>query len=443
MKLPKTVKLVGAVVVVLTLAANTVSAAGFAVMEQSSKSLGTATAGATASENADSVFFNPAGMTGIKSPVIEIGAAAVIPSFKFSDKGSTYGTKENPVPRPPLTGSESDAGKTAIVPNIYYIHPLTDSLTIGLSFNAPFGLETRYSDDWIGRYAGLRSDLSIMQLSPTIAWKINENFSIGAGLSISRIEATLSSAIDFGSIIYSATGGKMGMPGAMDGDVTLKGDDIGYGFNIGAMYTFSENTRVGINYRSQVKYDLSGRANFNVPAAIAPILDPMFTDSDISAKITTPDVASIGGYHKFNDLFALMADITWTGWSTFEELKVVYDNPAQPDTVTVEKWDDVFRYALGGEFYVADEWTLRVGGAYDESPIPDEHRTVRIPGTDRIWGALGFSYMPSEQWSIDFAYMHVFFLDDPELKEQTPTAYIAGDYNGTADVLSVSCSYTF
>jgi len=250
MKLPNTVKLVGAIVVVLTFAANTVSAAGFAVMEQSSKSLGTATAGATASENADSVFFNPAGMTGIESPVIEIGAAAILPSFKFNDKGSTYGTKANPIPMPPLTGSEPDAGESVVVPNIYYVQPLPYDLTFGLAFNAPYGLETKYSDDWIGRYAGIRSDMSTMQLSPTLAWKINNNFSIGAGFSVSRIDATLTSAIDFGSIVYSATGGAMGMPGALDGDVSLEGDDVSYGFNIGAMYKFSENTRIGVDYRS-------------------------------------------------------------------------------------------------------------------------------------------------------------------------------------------------
>lgn len=440
MKLPNTVKIMGALVVVLTFAANTVSAAGFAVMEQSAKSLGTATAGATASQNADSVFFNPAGMTAITAPTIEIGVAAVIPSFEFSDKGSTFGTKDSPIPVP-LTGSEPDAGKTAIVPNLYYIQPLSEKLTLGLAFNAPYGLETRYSDGWMGRYAAIKSDMTTMQLSPTIAWKINDQFSIGAGVSISKIDATLSSEIDFGGILASYGAGTM--PGSMDGKVSLEGDDMGYGFNIGFMYNVSENTRIGIDYRSEVEYKLDGDATFTVPPAAAAGLAPLFTNTGIDAKITTPDVASIGAYHKFNDLFALMGDITWTGWSSFKELRVVYDNPAQPDSTTVENWDDVFRYALGGEFYVSDEWTLRVGGAYDESPIPDEHRTARIPGTDRIWGALGCSYMPNEQWSIDLAYMHVFFTDDPELKEQTPTAYIAGDYSGTADVVSISCSYTF
>jgi long-chain fatty acid transport protein len=440
MKLPNTVKLMGAVVIVLTFAADTVNAAGFAVMEQGSKSLGTATAGATASHNAETVFFNPAGMTAITAPTIEIGAAAVMPSFKFDNKGSTFGTKDNPMPMPPLTGSEPDAGKTAIVPNLYYIQPLCETLTVGLSFNAPFGLETRYSDDWVGRYAGIKSDVRTMQFTPTLAWKINDQFSIGGGISISRIDATLTSAIDFGGILASY--GADTIPGMMDGKVSLEGDDIGYGFNIGFMYNVSENTRIGINYRSEVEYKLDGDAKFTTPPAVASIA-PLFTDTGISAKITTPDVASIGAYHKFNDLFALMADVTWTGWSDFKELRVVYDNPAQPDSVTVENWDDAFRYALGGEFYVSDEWTLRVGGAYDESPIPEEHRTVRIPGTDRIWGALGCSYMPNEKWSIDLAYMHVFFLDDPEIGEQTPTAYISGDYSGSAEVVSISCSYTF
>jgi long-chain fatty acid transport protein len=440
MKLTNTVKLMGAVVIVLTFAANTVNAAGFAVMEQSAKSLGTATAGATASHNADTVFFNPAGMTAITAPTIEIGVSAIIPSFEFNDNGSTYGTKDSPI-AVPLTGSGADAGETAIIPNIYYIHPLTENLTVGLSFNAPYGLETKYSSDWIGRYAAIKSDLTTMQLTPTIAWKINDQFSIGAGVAISRIDATLTSAIDFGGILAAYGAGTM--PGSMDGDVSLEGDDIGYGFNIGFMYNVSENTRIGIDYHSEIKYTLKGNADFTVPAAAAVALAPAFTDSKISANITTPATASIGAYHRFNELFALMADVTWTGWSSFKELRVEYDNPYQPDSVTEENWDDVFRYALGGEFYVSEEWTLRCGTAYDESPIPDEYRTARIPGTDRIWGSLGCSYMPNDQWSIDFAYMHIFFTDDPELTEQTPTAYIAGDYSGTADVVSLSCSYTF
>lgn len=430
----------GAVVIILTFAADTVNAAGFAVMEQGTKSLGTATAGATASHNAETVFFNPAGMTGITAPTIEIGASAIIPSFKFNNEGSTFGTKDNPMPMPPLTGSEANAGKTAIVPNLYYIQPLCENLTFGLSFNAPFGLETRYSDDWIGRYAGIKSDVRTMQLTPTLAWKINDQFSIGAGVSVGRIDATLTSAIDFGGILASY--GADTIPGMMDGSVSLEGDGMGYGFNIGFMYNVSENTRIGINYRSEVEYKLDGNAKFTTPPPVAS-LAPLFTDTGISAKITTPDVASIGAYHKFNDLFALMADITWTGWSDFKELRVVYDNPAQPDSVTVENWDDAFRYALGCEFYVSEQWTLRVGGAYDESPIPEEHRTVRIPGTDRIWGALGCSYMPNDKWSIDLAYMHVFFLGNPEIGEQTPTAYISGDYSGSAEVVSISCSYTF
>lgn len=438
MQLSKVIKLVGAIAAIITIATQSIQASGFAVMEQSAKSLGTATAGATASKNPDSVYFNPAGMTSFKAPALEVGLSAVIPSFEFNNNDSKYLLNQQPI-----TGTEPDAGQTEIVPNLYYILPVGDNFAVGLAFNAPYGLETKYDSDWIGRYSGIRSDMTVMQFSPTVAWQINDNISIGAGASIGYLDATLTSAIDFGSIVYGATDGAMGLPGAMDGDVDLSGDDVGYGFNIGLMYQFNENTRIGIDYKSEVKYKITGDATFNVPSAIKPLLSPMFTDCGISAEITTPAVAAIGGYHRFNDLFALMADITWTGWSSFDELRIVFENPYQPDSVTEEKWDDVFRYSLGGEFYVSDAWTLRIGGAYDESPIPNDYRTVRIPGTDRIWATCGFTYMVSENLGVDFAYMHIFFTDDPDITETSSTAYINGDYSGTADVVSFSCSYSF
>ena len=106
-----------------------------------------------------------------------------------------------------------------------------------------------------------------------------------------------------------------------------------------------------------------------------------------------------------------MADITWTNWSTIDELRIRFDNPAESDAVTTVHWKDTFRYSVGA-IYMPGAWTFRAGAAYDETPVPDAaHRTPRIPDSDRIWVAAGAGYKFSDEISVDAGYAHLFVKD--------------------------------
>jgi long-chain fatty acid transport protein len=158
---------------------------------------------------------------------------------------------------------------------------------------------------------------------------------------------------------------------------------------------------------------------------------PVFKDGGAKANLTLPETLSFSVFHEFNPEWMIMADVTWTNWSVFNELRIKFDNQAQPDSVTTTKWEDSYRYSLGVTFKPGP-WTFRVGLAYDETPIPNaERRTPRIPDGDRIWTAFGVGYRISTMFSLDVGYAHL-FVNDPEIdKDPTGEDQVRGGLKGT------------
>jgi long-chain fatty acid transport protein len=427
-------------------------ASGFALIEQGVSGLGNAYAGGTAiAQDGSTIFFNPAGMTRIPSQFI--GAAnVIIPNFKFKNEGSTHLLQ--PITDVPLLGGNGgDAGVMKVAPNLYFVKKVNDQISFGLGINSPFGLTTDYDQGWVGRYYAVKSELLTININPSIAYRFNEQLSIGAGLNIGYVKADLSNAIDFGTLDAI---GRLGLPaGALgltpqrdDGLAELKGDAWGLGWNAGILYEYSKDTRVGIAYRSQVSYTLKGDADFyNVPAGLRPL--PIFKSGGIEAKLKTPDSLSLSFFHSFHPQWAIMGDVTWTNWRTFDELRIEFDNPNQPDSVVTTNWDDTFRFSLGATFTPTDAWTFRVGAAYDQAPTPNERMiTPRIPDNDRLWLASGVGYKFTNSLIFNFGYAHLFINDAKIYKsvstpEDAVRGGLRGKFSGSVDIVSAELQWIF
>ncbi len=429
-----------AIICGLTIIAGAAYGSGFTLMEQSVKGLGNAYAGgAAASEDASTIFYNPAGLTRLPGSEFIGGIHALIPYAKFRNEGSVHASGL------PLTGADGgNAGITALVPNLYYSNRVNDRLSAGLGVFVPFGLNTEYDSSWVGRYHAVKSDLKTVNINPAAGYRLTEKLSVGAGLDLQYVKAELSNAIDFGTIF-----GSLGVPGMApqgnDGFVKLKADSWSWGYNVGVLYEFTEDTRTGIAYRSRIKQKLDGDADFSgVPS---PNPTGRFLDTGIKADETLPDSLSLSHWHNFTKEFAAMADITWTNWSTFDELRIRFDNPLESDAVTTSQWKDSFRYAIGA-VYMPGRWTFRAGAAYDKTPVPDAaHRTPRIPDGDRTWLAFGLGYKLTEKASLDMGYAHL-FVKDSEIRK-TPAGEdqlrggLSGSYESKADIISGQVSWVF
>jgi long-chain fatty acid transport protein len=423
----------------LLIPAGSAFAAGFALIEQSVSGLGNAFSGGAASaEDASTIFYNPAGLTHLQEQQLILGAHVIAPSVKFHDEGSTHVTGL------PLSGGNGgDGGVTKVIPNFYYSRKISDKFSVGLGINSPFGLATEYDKNWIGRYHAIESDLLTININPSLAYKITDQLSFGAGFSVQYLKAKLTNAVDFGMIGYSK-----GVPGMLpqnnDGFVKLDGDSWGIGYNLGLLYEFSKNTRIGAAYRSAIDQDLDGTADFqNVPA----VLKSTFRDSKVQADITLPDSLAVSFFHQFNPQWIVMADFTWTDWKHFKDLTAHFDSDV-PTSVTTENWQDSYRYSLGVTYLPDNNWTVRIGTAYDTSAVPDAgHRTPRIPDSDRIWAAFGLGYKLSSMFSVDLGYAHL-FVNDPDI-DKTATAEdqlrgaLKGTFDAHIDILSAQLTLRF
>lgn len=412
----------GLVLASLLGAASSTQAAGFALIEQSASGMGNAYAGAAATaEDASTIFFNPAGMTYVEGTQV-VGALHLInPNAEFNDKGSAAGAGK------PLGGEGPNAGDLAFVPNFYYKRDLTDNVKFGLGLSAPFGLKTEYDKKWMGRFQADKSEVKTININPSIAFKVNDQLSLGLGISAMRTEATLTRAVNFG--------------GGGEGSVKIKGDDWGFGFNLGAIYQATADTRIGVAYRSKVEQHLDGTTKFRRPALVPFAAAP---DGGVKADVTLPESFSVSAFSHVNDKWDVMGDISWTRWSQFKELAVYRDNGTLL-TKTPENWENTMRYSLGVNYRYSDNLKLRAGLAYDEEAIKDEFRTARIPGNDRKWLSLGVSYQMAPATKLDVGYSHLFIsdakIDDNQLL--SGNGRLRGDYEASVDILSLQVTHNF
>ncbi|OGW47085.1 MAG: hypothetical protein A2Y66_06435 [Nitrospirae bacterium RBG_13_41_22] len=443
----KGVLLIGACIFLIS--AGSALGAGFALVEQSVSGLGNAFAGGAAgAEDATTIFYNPAGMTLLSDQQFILGAHVIIPSLKFDNKDSTH-VLQGATGKQLSGGNGGDGGVTKLVPNLYYSKKLSDRFVMGIGINVPFGLATKYDDTWVGRYHAVESDVLTININPSLAYKVNDHLSIGAGFSTQYMKAKLSQAIDFGTIAFvqlgAPTATALGLgPQSSDGFASMEGDSWGYGFNLGVLYEFTKTTRIGTAYRSRIKQSLKGDIDYSdVPSAFS----SAFRDQDVKADIIFPESLSVSFFHQFNPQWMVMADFTWTNWKVFNDLEIV-DNQGNVVSTTTYDWQDSYRYSLGVTYVPNNYLTLRAGTAYDTSAVPNAQlRTPRIPDEDRIWLALGAGYKLSNKVSFDLGYAHL-FINDPKIdKDPTGDDAIRGGLKGTydahTDILSAQLTVTF
>lgn len=393
-------------------------AGGFAIGTQSGSGTGNAFAGgAAAADDASVAWYNPAGMMLLPGKQVSFALHALRPSFKYQDQGSTVTFAAQP------PGNGGDGGDWAFVPNAFFTMAVNPKMSIGLALNAPFGLKTEYDIPWRGQLTAIKSEIKTVNISPSIAYKLSDTVSIGAGVNVQRIEAELTNCAN----------------AACTNLANLSADDDGYGFNLGLMIQAAPSTRIGMSYRSSIKYDLEGTITFSAaPAGNGPI----------KADLKVPDSASISVFHALNPKWELMGDISWTGWSSVQQLVVIRTNTGAVLTTLPFQWKDTWRFGVGANYKVNDRMKLRFGLALDETPTNDATRTPRLPDQDRTWVAFGMQYRVSKAGVLDWGYAHE-FIKDARVNVPVPgfttcaAGCLTGSFNNKADIFSVQYSHSF
>ncbi len=448
---------------VIHLPAHDAFAGGFAVRENSGSMLGNAFAGVpTNTEDISSISNNPGLLGAFDGINAAAGISFIVPNAEFKNGQASSAPAVGPVPinnDASIFKGNDDIGRNAFIPATYVSLSVTDELKFGLSITAPFGLLTDNPDGWVGRYHGLKSQLETIDLNPIVAYRVTDYLSIGGGFRAVYADAELSQAVDVGSLA-AVLGSGTATPTQNDGRAKLQGDDWGFGGNAGIMfepgklYAPLEGLRLGVGYRSRVEIKVDGKVKFDMSGTSgegAIVQGAGFlVNTDATAEVDLPESVTFGAQYDLNDQWAFMGQVEWTNWSEFDELVVEIDQGAQGDNITEEDWNDGWFFAVGSTYrpdWGVEGLALRLGLAYELSPVPDSTRTPRIPDNDRFWVATGINYQPFPWASVDFGYTHIFVKDaDIDLEAESATDFrgsLSGEYQAHIDIFALQANLTF
>lgn len=390
-------------ITLLTVAlATQVNGAGFQLAERSARGFGRAFSGEAAiADDASVLASNPAGISLLDDWSFSIGASYINADADIS--GST----------PDGNLSDNDVIPEAVVPYAYLTKKLNDQVSIGIGVYTTYGLKSDYSRDFANQAETDFSELLSFNVNPAISVRLSDHWTFGFGLNALYADGNLTSRSFEG-------------PAAGLSLFDLKGDDWGFGYNLGLLFELSPQTRFGLHYRSAIDLSLNGEAD------LGPGFGPFTGTLDATLDVELPDTFEFSAYHEINSKLALHADILWTNWSKFESLDPSVGNPLiDPALSTRQDWDDAYRFSIGATYRHSERLTFRAGFAYDESPTSDSNRTLRIPDSDRFWASLGASLVLNETYTLDIGYTHI-FADDVDLASDDNGGN-AGNFNGQGD----------
>ncbi len=402
--------------------ASTAMAGGYRVATQGQKALAMGHTGVAMTDSSEVLFFNPAGLTQLQSDIDIVGGLTLLDGktkYQNSDVGASAETN-SPLGTPV---------------NIYYSNRYSDEFSWGLGLYTPFGTSVEWEKDWEGSHLVNNIALKTIVLQPTVAYQINEKFSVGFG------PTYVIGAVEFNRNLSTSLADSDGNRS----NVTI--DDSGvtaWGYNLGLMANVNDNLSLGLSYRSETTLEArNGDANFeNIPAP----LQGTFYDTTFDADLVLPAELTIGMSYKINPKSTIAFDINRTYWGAYEKLVIDFDLDIDP-SVNQRNYQDVNIYRLGVQHIPNEKWTVRGGIYFDESPVQDGYFAPETPRNDSIGYTAGATYQYSENMAMDFSLLVLTFknIDNSYdyYEESGVTIPFEGTYASSVVSLGFGVSYRY
>jgi long-chain fatty acid transport protein len=397
------------VAAVSLIAATGAQAGGFINQSQSTVFNGMGYAGYAAPGTSPSaMFLNPATMTEFRRFTTENNFSGVFPTTKITGTGA-LGSK-----------SSGDIGQDALVPASYFIMPLNESLSVGLSINSPFGLTTKPDLPWGGQTNSTTTKARTYTFTPSIAYRASDTLSFGLGVQAQYFSAKFLSG---------------GVPNPVVDRAGFEGNGWGYGITAGLTWKPMAGTAIGIGYRSRIDQEIEG--NYVTTGALAGL-----NGSAIKGTLKLPDRLNVSLRQTITPDVDILASVEWHNWSRIKE--AAFSGPlvaAAPVPLRAARfnYDDAWFFALGSEYKWSKDLTVRGGVAYELSPVTTEVRSTRLPDNNRLWLSTGASYHLTERFTVNASYSRVFVKDaniNIQVGAGSSTAY-AGQSKAHVDILSL------
>jgi long-chain fatty acid transport protein len=394
---------------ILVLAVTSAQAGGVWLTLQPTPDMGVGSAGSQAAGfDASTATANPAAMTRLERSQMEAGIMGIYPDSQFNVKNSSFGGNDG-----------GNAGYFSPLPTLNYVHSLSPDLKLGIGVGSYFGLGLNYSNEWAGKYYVQSASFMTLAVNPTLGYKIAPWLSVGGGVSV--VEGKLTDRVAVNTLAE---------PG--DGRLKYDASDEGYGYNLGALFEVSPQTRLGVTYVSQVNLDFKDDMRFkNLDGTIlgAALRASGLLDAQLKINLNIPAQLAVGAYHALTDKLALAGTVNWQDWSKFGEPQIAVE-----DSSTVTKnlnYQDTYHAGIGAYYRVADPWLLMAGFGYDTSPISSSsERGPLLPLGATFTYSAGVQYDWNKDFSVGAAYA---LIDAGSAKVNKTGGSLTGDLKGEYD----------
>ena len=368
-------------------------AGGIMLYEIGTDNAGLANAGAAArAQGPSTIASNPAGLSYLHGTQITGGLQVLYGNLTFNRDASTNGT-----------GSGSGNALDPIPGGSFFIsHELDEHWSVGFGSYGDFGLAANYDNDWPGRYFAQNASLGGLSLVPSVAYRFNEQWSVGLGVKAMYGMLQTQTAIDRSPL---------GLTDRSDGQFKYQDTTWGYGANLGVIYAPQPGTRIGLAYTSKVDLDFEDRLNVHGDGPALRRLDGLNTKLDMQV----PQTATLSLFQQLDAQWALLASVNWQDWSEFGDVAVQIDTTAlgaQSTTVNAH-YKDTWQLALGAQYQATPQLLWNVGVAYDSSAVSDANRTFTAPMGESWRLATGATYALNKDTDVNVSWALVWLGDMP------------------------------
>ncbi|MCX6120588.1 MAG: outer membrane protein transport protein [Ignavibacteriales bacterium] len=421
---------------------------GYQLNEQGARAVGMGGAFVARASDPSAIYFNPAGMTSLKGINVLGGFNLIMPSSTFKGVGVMQ----------PVEASAKSQVFTPI--NVYGTYQANDRVTVGLGIYNPYGLGTEWDNLWgpalngayLGSMKSVKADIATWYFNPSFALKINDQLSVGWGVSYVYATVTL-------------TKNPLGIPTSL---MEMTGTGKGWNANFGATYKPMDKLSIGLSYRASTNIEFTGDLKFSGMNVHIPGLPATYTYALLfpggTGKATLPLPANlqVGAAYEIMPELTVEGDFQFVQWSAYKQLSIAITPPViiplpppyptlvGQGTITQDKnWDDGFLLRAGAEYKYNADITLRGGLILDLTPQPASKTEPMLPDADRTDITLGGSYKINDNLSVDASYMLVLFAEknaassNPTGSSSSSIGGVPGVYNSTAHIFSVNVGYAF
>ena len=363
------------------IASSVVMAGGYKIPEQSLNSMALSAAYIAHTTGADTNYHNPANM------------AFMDESKSYVEGGLTLAhLPSNVYSLGPVSGESEE--EDHLIPFFHYIAKPIGDFRWCVSMVVPAGLTKRWETPF-QKASAEEFSLTVVELNPSMSYKISDNFSIGGGLRLIYSEGVVKS--------NSADAN------AIDGTIPIairdmEGDTIEFGYNLALAYKPTNDINVAVTYRSNIDLEEEGNAKLFLN-----LIDPSndFYEGDASVTVPLPAALNLAISKTWNDKFTLEFNYERTYWSEYKILDFEYSTALPAfDAAIPKNWKDTDTFRLGATIEMDNKITAMMGFAIDETPAPKETLGFELPDSDAKIFSMGFRYQQSENLSWGAAFLY-------------------------------------